>query len=301
MEQKSVIPAIFIKDGELNTSSEEMKAEFVEITPFLAKQLLSFNTLNRKISEQYVSQLIESIKAGKFETTHQGISFYKDGTLADGQHRLMAISEAGKPLKILVTVGMEPSSHIDIGRKRSEADSLRIASKENEWINSYVMARVNVISANFPALGLTTIDKKAEYVNSFKEAFQFVGKIYTRGATIKHLNSSAIAASFICAYIDGADETKLAQAARLLQTGLAPDEDVDPYMNTIIALRNFVMNRQFSGGAGTNKTLFFAAAQALSNYLQDKNVKKIILPDKFPFTIYDASCNEVYSPKKKRK
>jgi hypothetical protein len=44
--------------------------------------------------------------AGEWYETHQGIAFYEDGTLADGQHRLRAIVQSGVSLWMRVTWGM---------------------------------------------------------------------------------------------------------------------------------------------------------------------------------------------------
>ena len=49
--------------------------------------------------------MIADMKAGKFILMPHGIVFLEDGTLADGQHRLLAIVECGIPQEMMVTFG----------------------------------------------------------------------------------------------------------------------------------------------------------------------------------------------------
>jgi hypothetical protein len=79
-----------------------MKAEFKTVTPSMAEYYLGKNTANRRVSERRVRIYERDLLNGNFGTTHQGIAFYNDGSLADGQHRLLAIVKANLPAKLLV-------------------------------------------------------------------------------------------------------------------------------------------------------------------------------------------------------
>ena len=67
-----------------------IQTAIVTVTPSMATRWLQFNVLNRNMRDDRVSGYVNQIKAGTFLTTHQGIAFYDDGTLADG-------STASKP------------------------------------------------------------------------------------------------------------------------------------------------------------------------------------------------------------
>ncbi len=43
------------------------------------------------------------MREGHWDTTHQGIAIASDGTLVDGQHRLLAIVESGVTVRMNVT------------------------------------------------------------------------------------------------------------------------------------------------------------------------------------------------------
>lgn len=74
------------------------------ITPETAKAYLESNsTHQRSVREGWVRSLSKMIQDGDFLLTHQGIAFDQEGTLIDGQHRLLAIIRAGKPVQMMVT------------------------------------------------------------------------------------------------------------------------------------------------------------------------------------------------------
>jgi hypothetical protein len=118
--------------GEFETKSDELVTETIEITPRLAEFMLTKNKpvtgtkggserSNRPMSAELVNRLATKIKKGLWQLTHQGIAFYGDGELADGQHRLAAIALAGRTVPVRVTRGLPRAAAptIDIGRKRT--------------------------------------------------------------------------------------------------------------------------------------------------------------------------------------
>ena len=104
-----------------------MRTELVDITPSLARKWLVQNTANRPFRRSVADGFKDAILRGEYHITHQGVAFNEDGVLADGQHRLTAISELkqGK-YPMLVTWGLPKESFkaMDIGLKRSPADAL---------------------------------------------------------------------------------------------------------------------------------------------------------------------------------
>jgi hypothetical protein len=114
-----------------------MKTQLKTVSPAQAsKWLKEANVTNRVIRMAHVNRLKNTILSGKWIVTHQGIAFAEDGTLIDGQHRLMAIEAAGKPVDVLVTTGMQKFHNgdvnlntmdvIDCGKPRTTADQLHL-------------------------------------------------------------------------------------------------------------------------------------------------------------------------------
>ncbi len=101
------------------------------ITPEIAKVWLANNTGNRKIRKSRVEVYALAMARGEWQITHQGIAFDTDGRLLDGQHRLEAIVQYGRPVEMMVTRNIPSDGfHImDMGMTRSHADVLGIDSK----------------------------------------------------------------------------------------------------------------------------------------------------------------------------
>jgi hypothetical protein len=105
----------------------------VNVTPSLARNWLVYNQINRPVKPQVVDEYIRQIESGQWKRTHQGIAFTHNGTLIDGQHRLLAIIRTGRTLPMLVFTN-EPAENyefIDCGRTRSNLDMLRIGQRDN--------------------------------------------------------------------------------------------------------------------------------------------------------------------------
>lgn len=84
-----------------------MKTEIMVISPQQAKNWLDTKGPNRKLSPKHIDYIVNEIKMGRWNLTHQGIAFAEDGRLLDGQHRLAAIEKSGIAVKMMVTTGVE--------------------------------------------------------------------------------------------------------------------------------------------------------------------------------------------------
>lgn len=104
-----------------------IKIETMVVTPQIASEMLKQNTINRVIRRSVVEGLKLAFSRGEYTMTHQGISFDEDGNLADGQHRLTAISEmrdGAFPFFVCYGLDRDAFKNIDVGVKRSAADAL---------------------------------------------------------------------------------------------------------------------------------------------------------------------------------
>lgn len=111
-----------------------MKTQIMEVTPEMAAKWLSNNPNVRRMRRGRVDAIARSIRAGEFQTTHQGIALQKGGALLDGQHRLAAIVETGATVTMMVTfdLSVATGSVIDSGMPRQMferigADRIRVA------------------------------------------------------------------------------------------------------------------------------------------------------------------------------
>ena len=78
------------------------------ITPELAKDILdNHNNLNRNRNKDHVKALLNNMKQGTWRFNGDTIRFDRGGELIDGQHRLAALVEFGKPLPMIVVKGFD--------------------------------------------------------------------------------------------------------------------------------------------------------------------------------------------------
>lgn len=103
--------------------------EVVMIGPELATEWLGHNTRNRPARKAAVAAYAADMRNGDWRWTGDPIRKAEDGTILDGQHRLMAIVESGVTLPFLVLTGLpvEAQENIDAGvpRKFNDVLSLR--------------------------------------------------------------------------------------------------------------------------------------------------------------------------------
>lgn len=107
-------------------------AEVITITPADATSWLMCNTNNRPVRKRHVEFLAREILEGNWQVNGQAIIIAEDEQVLDGQHRLFAIIEAGKPIQSLVVYGIseEAFKTIDTGAVRTGADALSMHFKD---------------------------------------------------------------------------------------------------------------------------------------------------------------------------
>lgn len=111
----------------------KITAKVETITPEIAKTMLGENVNNRRISRDNVNLFAREIRNGEWRFNGEAIKFSKDGRLLDGQHRLLAVIAADKPLTTLVIRGLEDETQqtMDSGKTRTLGDVLTLRGEKN--------------------------------------------------------------------------------------------------------------------------------------------------------------------------
>ena len=97
------------------------------LTPELAAHILrSCNADNRGVNESTAQKITKDIIADKWSFNGEAILISKEGLLNDGQHRCTGVVEANKPIRTLMTFGLDRDTRetLDQGRGRTAADYL---------------------------------------------------------------------------------------------------------------------------------------------------------------------------------
>lgn len=106
-----------------------MKTEVKTITPAKAKEMLKHNVMNRSVRDNTVTKYASAMKRDQWVMNGEAICFDNEGNLLDGQHRLLAVIKADKPIQFLIVRGIEKHafSTYNQGKTRSASDVLGIA------------------------------------------------------------------------------------------------------------------------------------------------------------------------------
>lgn len=107
----------------------------VLITPSYAKELLEANISNRRVKHPVVAQYAKDILEGRWkEDTGETIKIFESGAIGDGQHRLLAIIKANKPVSFHIATNIQDEVFdvLDTGSGRNSSDAFKVMGIKNE-------------------------------------------------------------------------------------------------------------------------------------------------------------------------
>jgi hypothetical protein len=102
------------------------------ITPDYAEELLRGNFDNRKVQERVVQRYARDITSGDWKVNGDSIRIAKTGQVLDGQHRLLAVIKAKRPITSLVVRNLDADvqATIDTGKPRRLTDVLAMRGEK---------------------------------------------------------------------------------------------------------------------------------------------------------------------------
>lgn len=98
----------------IDASIKEPVTEVVTLTPVLARILLERNEANRPVSAINLDRMQRDITEGRWAFNGEALIVAKDGKLNDGQHRCMAVIEAGRPIRTVIVFGPDRQSRLTL-------------------------------------------------------------------------------------------------------------------------------------------------------------------------------------------
>lgn len=265
-------------------------AKIVTITPTLAERYLERNKSNRNIRPRKVDEYARAIIKGHWHLTPQGISLTRDGYLIDGQHRLLAVIKAKKPVDMVVTSGVEQGAqqYMDAGIPRRIADNLKMF---------HGMANAGRIATVTRALKLLEtgvhegilLDESLDYVKKYQAGIDW----YFSGAgaaTASGWHSAAL----IWVHKHGWSYTAelFAEEYRTLE-GLTRGSPV-------LALRRSLEGGRRGGGLTASLSVAMRTLTALMHYEEGDEIKSSQLYTRSTVG-YDYFAHEISPPPEKRK
>ena len=221
-------------DLEENTQTAKLA-----ITPKQAKFLLkSCNKLNRRLNRQHVDKLKRDMENNNWYNDIDYIGFNSKGLLANGQHRLKALSEANvESVTLKFDFDVEQHISMDTGNTRKYSDQVTISKKSGTEIlpTKYKYIITAGLKLNNPKMVLSNTELNNIWNEYYKELqicdehnlFNVGNKA---GTTVK--------SSLFWAYLSGVDINILAHIAKVLRTGITEAETDIP----VIRLRDALVD-----------------------------------------------------------
>lgn len=118
------------------------------VTPSLAAQMLEANVKNRRIKMPVLLRYTQEMTAGRWkEDTGETIKISKTGLVLDGQHRLMAVVKANKPINFHIVYDLEDSVFdvLDTGSIRNASDVFLIEKIKNDNILPSIITTYEIL------------------------------------------------------------------------------------------------------------------------------------------------------------
>ncbi len=205
------------------------------ITPKRAKEMLARNTNNyRKKDPRLAKKYSLDMTNDRWKFQGDPIKFAENGTLYDGQHRLQAVVDSGRPQWFLVLWKM-PDENIslaseDTGRKRSVASHLTFNGLTKVRTKAASARQLILMADSSREAPLITDSEIAEFVRDNNEVFEELMDACGTKAFEAFTPASLITGLF-CVYT--VDEDVALEAARI--AGLKETVSSD---NPVLVARN---------------------------------------------------------------
>lgn len=155
----------------------------MKINHEIATEMLTHNTNNyrKKIDKTKVQEYADDMANGRWENNGETIVFRKDGTLADGQHRLMAIVESGATVEMLVVYDVDNDIWFyDGGKNRTEKDHATAIGLEGLDGTVYGMS-TRLLSTGLSVKRNISKTKKIEFVQHYEKQLREASQIISQG------------------------------------------------------------------------------------------------------------------------
>ena len=251
------------------------------VTPAMAQEWLESNTRNRNLSRRKVKLYADDMKKKRWSLHHQGIAFYENGELADGQHRLEAIIDSGENVAMVVVRNLPKGSGADIDRHRTrgEADAIRIGGLA-DWMGT---SEVHVIKALASVHGTRPNTFTAKQIASIGQHIEkqvtFATNVFIKKQ--RYVTTAPVMAAIAIAS-DHYDHGRLMEFGEVLCTGIPTDMgDM-----AAIKLREKLM-REHGGPGGTSgrRDVIYITLRAIELFFDGKPVERLQTPHEMPLRL----------------
>ena len=266
------------------TQVQTVEPQIETITPARASQLLAMNVRNRNIRKNVVARYAQDMADGRWHFNGAPILIGKDGTLYDGQHRLMAIVQSGCALQMVVMYGVAENAKytIDSGTSRTPGDILTFAGHSEANATAAVARIVMAVEDGKTFIGYRPSNVSIqEWVEDNPEIDQAI-RVYLLARRQVPCSPSIVGAAFLLCYrIDPEDAEEFFVTKFINTEGLTADDPVK-------ALRHLLGNLTGRSSEGRRYDQFRYILLAWNHFRDGRRMSRIQAPrggwnrDNFP-------------------
>lgn len=243
----------------------------ITITPDMATSLMKFNTNNRSISKNRLVEYTDAMSNGNFSMAESVIGFNHEGILTNGQTRLQACINSGKPFTTMICTVLEQNMHIDTGRSRSVSQNMILCNA----LDGIIIPSSNSINTVSELLRITNGNKRVspELVVSFCKIYGcYIDDAYSHNlfdvdTSHRELCKRFVTAAFLAAAINGVDIDEMAYIRDILTTGISNSKDD----KLIISLRDKLIKASGHNTTSEKHSLFLMTQDCIYNVVNNKH------------------------------
>lgn len=226
-----------------------------------ARSYLAKNNANRTIQKARVDQYKRDMKQGNWQFTGESITFYANGELKDGQHRLTAIAETGIAQRFVVVRGI-PIMNIlaDKGQPRSTGQIAEMAG-----YNASI--RSNLVIPTYKFLHKAAAGKKNpsdpevfSFLDKYEETAMLANRVITKGNTNPIAKKAPVCAAAFCALMCSVPYDRLEAFFSVVNSGFADSST----QSAAIVIRKKI--EDYDGTYQNRLSLFFAVLCGIQDF-----------------------------------
>ncbi len=232
------------------------------ITPDIAADYLLKNKANRSLKQAAIRNYARDVANGDWQLSPQGISFYENGNLADGQNRLHAVIRAGVPVDFYVTYGVPKESTIqDRGVSRTTTDVFKMAGKSNTATSNHGVAIVNNLFTMANVINVSDA-VRVSFIEENEETLANAVRCSHNGGTNSIGRKAPIGAATFCALYSGVDVTTIEKFFQVLNSGFQNDYTE----SAAVVVRNYVIKEYTGNNNNVRWELFHMTLSAIRDF-----------------------------------
>ncbi len=245
-----------------------MEFRIETITPETAKEYLKHNKQNRPLKPRVVETYAKDMRNGKWQLNPEGIGFYENGDLFDGQHRLTAIMKADTAVQMVVIRGVpDGTTMCDRGVNRTSADILHMNGIKSGVATNAGMGLVNLMF-KLAGTGIHTItdSQRIDFVKRNEEALIETMRICGAGKHIPMTRTAATMVAVFAALQNGVSPETLERFCYIVNTGFSNG----PLESAAIVYRNMLLSYKGNNSHIIKTHLTFSGMAAIDDFANNR-------------------------------